>query len=136
MSAICANAEQSALEHYRHPVGGLLDLAQDVRTHEHGVASGQRTDQLPHFDDLARIKAVAWLVEDEDVRIVDQGLGKRRPLAIAARQCSRRLVDTAPNASRSTTRSTAASTSPLGHSAQPCHECKEFADAHLPIERR
>jgi hypothetical protein len=48
------------------------------------VTAGQRSDQLPHLDDLARVKTIGRLVEDEDIRIVNQSLGECGTLAIAA----------------------------------------------------
>ena len=67
VSAIVAHA-RAGRPAARHPVGGLLHFAQDMRTHQHRVAAGQRADQVAHLDDLARIEPVGRLVEDQECR--------------------------------------------------------------------
>ncbi len=80
------HAEQSAPEQDRHAVGDALDLAEDVGRDEDRALSRQRPDVPPHLDDLARVEAVGRLVEDEQVRIAQEGLGDSDALAVPARE--------------------------------------------------
>ena len=69
------------------PVGALLDLAQDVRRHEHGLPGRSRLgDELeePLLDD--RVQAARRLVEDEELGLVHERLHDADLLPIALGQ--------------------------------------------------
>ena len=70
-------------------LAGLRDLGQDVRAQDDRVIAGELLDQLARFDDLLRVEAGGRLVEDEDVRVVNQRLGEADALAVALRQLRR-----------------------------------------------
>ncbi len=44
----------------------------------------ERLDQLADLDDLGRVEADRRLVQDEDLGIMDEGLGDADPLLVAA----------------------------------------------------
>src|SRR5690349_1035999 len=68
---------QLALAEDRHPVADRLHLAELVRAKEDRFALAlQSLDDLPHLHPPERVQAAGGLVEDEQVRIVDQGLGQ------------------------------------------------------------
>ena len=46
------------------------------------MAGGQTLDQLPYFPDLGRIQTDGRLVEDQDIRFIDKGVGESHALAI------------------------------------------------------
>ncbi len=67
-------------------VSQLLDLRQDVAGDEDRLAlRGQRAQGLAHGDDASRVEAVGRLVEQEQLRIGQQGRGDAQPLLHAQR---------------------------------------------------
>ena len=50
------------------------------------VVAGELFDQLPRFDDLLGVEAGGGFVEDQDVGVVNQGLGEADALPVAFRQ--------------------------------------------------
>src|SRR5262249_23102983 len=69
-----------------HTVAGHLDFGQDVRREDDRVLSGQIFDQAADFLDLVGVESDGWLVEDDHVGIVDDGLRDADALLEAARQ--------------------------------------------------
>src|ERR1035438_3356669 len=68
------------------PGAHLLDFREQVRRQEDGHPGFvQADDELPQVPDPARIKAVAWLVQDQQPRMADQGAGQAETLAHAQR---------------------------------------------------
>ena len=76
------HAEQSSREQDRHP----LELAEDVGGDHDGARARQGPNLPAHLDDLARVEAVGGLVENQEVRIAQQGLGDSDALAVATRK--------------------------------------------------
>ena len=62
-------------------VDELLDLAEDMARHEHGLA---RCRELPerraHGDDARRVEPVRWLVKEQQARVTEQGGGDAETL--------------------------------------------------------
>ena len=62
-------------------VDQLLDLAEDMARHEHGLA---RCRELPerraHGDDARRVEPVRWLVKEQQARVTEQGGGDAETL--------------------------------------------------------
>ncbi len=83
---------QPALVDDQHLVADRLDLREDVGADDHGVVLPQVLDQRPHFDDLGRVQAHGRLVQDDDLRVADQGLGDAHPLAVALGQVLDQLL--------------------------------------------
>src|SRR2546421_447364 len=74
-----------ALGHEDHPVGDLLQLAQDVAGHENRDAvGGQGAQEVPQFDPGARVEAGGRLVEQEDAGLVQQRAAQGQPLLLPA----------------------------------------------------
>jgi hypothetical protein len=59
----------------QNAVADLLDLREDMRGEQDGVGFAQLLDQLAHLPDLPGIQADGGLVEDQDVGVVQDGLG-------------------------------------------------------------
>jgi hypothetical protein len=82
-----AGAEDLAAAQDQQAIAGLADLGQHVvRGQEHGVLVLELVDELAHLDDLPRVEAAGRLVEDDQRRPVDDGLGDADPLAVAVGQ--------------------------------------------------
>ena len=47
-------------------------------------------DQLAQFDDLTRIEPIGRFIEDQQRRIIDEGLCNQNPLAVAMRELADR----------------------------------------------
>ena len=75
-----------ALVDDHHPPAGHLHLGQDVGGEHDRVLASQALDQLAGLDDLLGVEARGGLVEDEHVRVVEDGLGEAHPLAVALRE--------------------------------------------------
>ena len=67
-------------------LAGLTHLGQDVGAQDDRVVAGQVLDELSGFDDLLRVESGSGLVQDQDVRFVDQGLGQADALLVALGQ--------------------------------------------------
>ena len=72
-------------------VADLLDLAQQVRADDdrHAELGAGPTDQVEHLVAPCRVQAIRGLVEQEELRVVHQGLGELDPL-LASPWSSRR----------------------------------------------
>ena len=67
-------------------VGDALDLVEQVRAEQHGAALvGVAAQQVAHPADAGRVEAVGRLVEDEHLRVAEQGVRDAEPLAHAER---------------------------------------------------
>ncbi len=129
------HAKQLALEQNRHPAGHPLDLAEDVGGDEYRALPRQRPDVPSHLDDLVRIEAVGGLVQDEQVRIAQQGLRDGDALAVAARELSDEATPHAAERQTFDRRVHRRCRGPARESFQPGHECQEFLGAHPVVER-
>jgi len=49
-----------------------------------GMFTAKRFNELPDFDNLGRVKANSWLIQDNNFGIVDERLGQTQTLAVAA----------------------------------------------------
>src|SRR5271170_8050662 len=67
-------------------LAGLFDLRQDMSAEDNGVIPGQALDQVSGFIDLLGIEACGWLVKNQHVRVVNDGLRQPHSLAIAFRE--------------------------------------------------
>ena len=73
------------------PVADELDLGKDVRREEDRVVLPQVADQLADLHDLPRVEADRRLVEDEDLRLVDERAREADALPVALREVADRL---------------------------------------------
>src|SRR5579875_327892 len=68
------------------PVGDRLDLVEQVGGEQHGApTAGEVTQQSAHPAHPLGIQAVGRLVEDQQLRVAEQGVGDPQPLAHAER---------------------------------------------------
>ena len=58
-----------------HAFGDCRGFGQDVGAQNDGPCARQVTDELPDFDDLFGVEPDSRLVQNEDRRVVDEGLG-------------------------------------------------------------
>ena len=80
------HAQEPAREQDRGPIRHPLDLAQDVRGDQHGVGAREAADVAAHLDDLPRVEPVGGLVQHQDRRVAQEGLGDRDALPVPAGQ--------------------------------------------------
>ena len=75
--------EHSSAVDDRGAVAYLLDLAELMGGQEYCApfVLCERADQLAELDDARRIEAVARLIEDQQLRVGEQGAGHPEPLA-------------------------------------------------------
>ena len=64
------------------PIRDHFDFRENMGGNEDRVVQGEAFDQLPDLADLDRIEAVGWLVEDEELGLVDEGISQADPLAV------------------------------------------------------
>ena len=75
---------QPACHHHLDGPGQPLDLLQDVRAEQDGPAlAAQLVEQVHHVQPLPRVHAVERLVEQQNLRVMDQGRSHLDPLAHA-----------------------------------------------------
>ena len=75
------DAHELAVVDDRHARADLLHLAQDVAGDEHSLALGREvTQEIAHLDDAGGVQAVGRLIEDQDVRVVEQGQSQAEAL--------------------------------------------------------
>jgi hypothetical protein len=63
-----------------------LRLVEQVRGEQHGVAAGQLPHEAADLADLRGVEPHGRLVEDEHLRIVEEGRGEADPLPVALRE--------------------------------------------------
>ena len=65
--------DEFAFANDRDPVADLLNLVEQVAREQDGpFARAQTADQGAHLDDALRVEAVGWLVENHELRVLDQ----------------------------------------------------------------
>ena len=89
-----------------HLLADLLHFRQNVRAENDGVIAGEAFDQRPGFGNLLRIEARGRLIEDQHVRVVNDGLREADALPVAFRQLLDQFLLTSATAQRSLTSST------------------------------
>jgi hypothetical protein len=73
-------------------LAGLFDLRKDMGAEDDCVIPGQALDQVTGFIDLLGIEARGWLVKDQHIRVVNDGLRQPYSLAIAFGEFAQKLV--------------------------------------------
>ena len=66
-----------------NPVTDRLNLRQNMRGQNNGMALTKGLDQIPNFDDLLRVEADGGLVQNQNLRITDQRLREADALPVA-----------------------------------------------------
>src|SRR6202034_911261 len=128
--------EKPAVEQNHHPVRDLLDLGQHMGGHQNGSLAGQLSYEIADGDDLAGIEPTGRLVENEQLRIVEQRLAYGDALPITPRQLPdwnlRHGLELETFRNGSNGESGGASEQPL----EIRHELQVFVDPHVIVERR
>ena len=61
-----------------------------MRAKKHGVLSAKLFNQLAGFDDLGRVEADGWLVQNQHSRVMQQRIGQAEALTISLGQVADR----------------------------------------------
>ena len=81
-----AGIDTGAAFDHDQPVAHLLDLGQQVRGDKYGaLLSGHSSDELADLAHADRVQPVGRLVEDQQLRLAEQGAGDPKPLLHAER---------------------------------------------------
>src|SRR6185295_724623 len=115
---------------------GLRDLGQNVRAENDRVIAGELLDQLAGLDDLFRVEAGRRLVEDEDVRVVDERLREPHALPVAFRQLAAQAIRHVVDARPLHHRLYALAPLTARHAFDSGDELEILEDAHVGVERR
>ena len=80
--------EQAPLVNDADALGQARDFAQDVARHQDrdALLMGQFEQQLADLDDARRVQTVGRLVQDEQLRAVQEGFGQPQTLRVAQRE--------------------------------------------------
>src|ERR1019366_8459102 len=84
-------SDQFALADDDDAFAGLLHLAQNVRAEDDGVLAREGLQQLADFDDLLGVETAGGLIQDQHIRVVDDGLRDADTLAEAFGQLADQL---------------------------------------------
>ena len=88
-----AVGQQPALGNDHRPAAHGMDLFEDVGGNHDGLVRRHLLDHLAYMVFLVRIEAVGRFVQDQHVRIVQQGLGQAHPPGKALGQGLDRLIE-------------------------------------------
>src|SRR5512139_3418160 len=72
--ALAADAQDLAATEHQQPITGLADLGEDVARDQDRVVLLEVVDEVAHLDDLHRIETARGLVEDEELRLMNDRL--------------------------------------------------------------
>ena len=114
----------------------MLDFGQDVRAEDDGMFAGQLAQQLANLDNLFGIEPGCGLVEDQDVRVVDDRLRQSDALPVAFGELSNQLV---PDISHGAAANHFIDPPPdirRGDALQPADEVEVLRNLHLGIDWR
>jgi hypothetical protein len=62
---------------------GVFDFGEDVRGEDDGVVAGEGGDEFAGLDDLFGVEAGGGFIENQDLGVMDNGLGETDALAVA-----------------------------------------------------
>src|SRR4029077_6855428 len=71
---------------------GLFHLGDDVGAEHDGVIAGEAFEQVPGLVDLLGVESSGGFVENQHVRVVNDGLRQSHPLAVALRKLAQEFV--------------------------------------------
>ena len=128
--------DQLALADDDDALAGLLHLAEDVGAEDDGVVAGEGLEQLADFDDLLGVEAAGGLVEDQDIGVVDDGLGDADALAVAFGQLADQLVADVAEGAAVDDLVGAALDIGAGDAFELADEGEVLDDLHFGVERR
>src|SRR5262249_43276408 len=85
-------SDELALINDDDPFAGLFDFGKDVRAEDDGVIPAKALDQIASFVDLLGVEAGSRLVEDQHIRVVNDGLSQSDALTIPFGQFPKNLI--------------------------------------------
>ena len=112
----------------------LPHLLHHVRAQEDGAVGPHVADEAANLDALVRIESLGRLVEDEDLRLREDGLREADALPITLRELVDRAVVDGFDAGLRDDIVRARADLAGAHPAQPAHERDVFAGEHVPVE--
>ena len=117
-------------------IADRLDLRQYVRRQDHAVLIAQLANQRADLTNLIRIQANRGLVEDDHVRLVDDGLSDADALLVTLRQrADQPVADVLDAAAPPRARERFGRFAPRD-TMQPCSKAQILVDRQLFVERR
>ena len=117
-----------------HQLAGLLHLGQDVGAEDDGMLRGQVLDHFAGLDDLVRIESAGGLIQDQNVRVVDDGLGEPDALPVALRELADDLLSHIGHVAAFADFADAALQIGSGQAFKFADELQVVADGHVGIE--
>src|SRR5262249_5182707 len=112
------------------------DLGQDVGAENDGVLAGKVVDELAGLDDLLGVEAGGGLIEDQNVRVVNERLSEAHALAISARELADEFVTDVTESTTLGDLVHAAAEVGFRDALDSAGELEVFVDLHFGIERR
>ena len=107
-----------------------------MRAQNNRVVAGEALDQVARLIDLLGIQSGSRFVQNEYIRIVNDGLGQANPLTVAFGQFAEKLVLYVPDCAAIANDIDALPELSAGKAFQPSNERQVFCSTHLEIERR
>ena len=117
-------------------VAGHADFRKDVGRKNDGMAAGEPLDEMADLDDLLGIEADGGLVENDDLGIMDQGLGQADALLITARKALDQVVALILNIGLDHSVLDARAALFRGNVFDASHEIEIGGNRHIQIQRR
>ncbi len=116
-----------------HPVADGLHLLHDMGAEHHGLRPADVLDQRPHIGELVGVQAAGGLIEDQHLRVMDQGLRQAHPLAVALAQLPDALVLLAPQAHQ--LHHALGPRGPVAQPVHPRHEAQVLMHVQVQVQR-
>ena len=120
----------------QHLLAGLFHLGKNMGAENDGVVAGQPLDQVAGFINLLGIEAGGGLIEDQHIRVVNNGLRQPHSLAIAFGEFAQQLVFHIRHKAAVAHIVDALFQFRAGQALQLAHEAQIFDRLHFKIERR
>jgi len=79
----CIGGKNATLVKDKHPAAGHFHFGKDVSGNEDGVLLGEILNQFPEDPDLIGVQADGGFVKDEEVGLVDEGIGQSDALLVS-----------------------------------------------------
>lgn len=128
-------AQQPSLGQEQQLACHILHVRHDVRRDDHDLLQGDLRDEIAHRDALPRVQPGRRLIEDENVRLVQNGLRQQQALLHAAGEAADRLAAHVGQADRAERPVDALQRPRARHAAQRGHVQQEALRRKARIER-
>jgi hypothetical protein len=132
----CVDSHDASLVDDHHALAGLRDLWQDVRAEHDGVIARQAANEVACLDDLLRIEARGWLVQNQHIGIVNERLREADALLEAFRELAAVAIGDLADPGAIHDRRHPLPAFSRGNALDAGDEVEIFTCRHLGIERR